>query len=87
MKTTFRLISLSLLFIGTAALVQAQIPAVTHNTWTSGAPLPTPVVFATSAVLENQIYVVGGENAGNTIVADVQVYNPAAKTWRRSYRP
>jgi N-acetylneuraminic acid mutarotase len=81
MKTTFRLISLSLLFIGTVALVQAQIPAVTHNTWTSGAPLPTPVVFATSAVLENQIYVVGGENAGNTIVADVQVYNPAAKTW------
>lgn len=80
MKTAFRLLLAAFVFIGTASLVKAQAPAVTHNTWTSGTPLPTPVVFATSAVLENEIYVVGG--TGSTgIVSDVQVYNPVAKTW------
>ena len=80
MKTTFRSILVSLLLIGTTSLVNAQSPAVTHNTWSSGTPLPTPVAFATSAVLKNEIYVVGGtESTG--IVSDVQVYNLVAKTW------
>ncbi len=69
-----------LLFVATASLVGAQIPAVTHNTWTSGTPLPTPVAFSTAAVLKNEIYVVGGNN-GTGNVADVQIYNPVAKTW------
>lgn len=85
MKTAFRLLLLSLLFVGTASLVTAQSPEVTHNTWTSGAPLPTPVTFATAALLKDEIYVIGGnlgpgEN-GNGFVADVQIYNPATNTW------
>lgn len=58
----------------------AQAPAVNHNTWTSGAPLPTPVAFATGAVLKNEIYVVGGNN-GTANVDDVQIYNPVTNTW------
>jgi N-acetylneuraminic acid mutarotase len=79
MKTAFRLMW-AMLLLTAASLVNAQSPEVTHNTWTSGTPLPTPVVFATSAVLENEIYVVGG-NDSTGIVSDVQVYNPVAKTW------
>jgi N-acetylneuraminic acid mutarotase len=71
----------ALVFLGTASLAKAQTPDVTHNTWTSGAPMPTAVTFATAAVLKDEIYVVGGENADNTVVADTQIYNPATNTW------
>jgi N-acetylneuraminic acid mutarotase len=81
MQNTFRLLLVSLLFIGTASLMNAQTPAVTHNTWTSGTTLPTAVTFATAAVLKDEIYVVGGENADNTIIADTQIYNPATNAW------
>lgn len=80
MRTAFRLTLASLLFIGTASLATAQTPEITHNVWTTGTPIPTPVAFATSAVLENEIYVVGGTDSAG-IVSDVQVYNPVAKTW------
>ena len=56
------------------------LPAVTHNTWTSGAALPTPVCCAAAAVLKNEIYLVGG-NSATEQVADVQIYNPATNTW------
>lgn len=57
-----------------------QIPAVTHNKWTSGKPMPAPLAFSTAAVLKNEIYVVGGNN-GTVNVADVQIYNPVANSW------
>ena len=80
MKTAFRLMLAPLLFIGTSSLVKAQSPEVTHNTWTSGVPLPTAVAAAASAVLKDEIYVVGGGN-GTEAVADVQIYNPATNAW------
>ncbi|MFZ0685303.1 MAG: kelch repeat-containing protein [Terriglobales bacterium] len=82
MKTTFRLLLLPFLLIGAAALLQAQTPAVNHNTWTSGAAMPTPVVEpGGAAVLKNEIYVVGGMNSEGAIVADTQIYNPATNSW------
>ena len=66
MKTASRLLLVSLLFVGAASFAQEQAPAVTHNTWTSGTPLPTPVAFSTAAVLKNEIYVVGGGNGTGT---------------------
>ena len=56
-------------------------PAVTHNTWTSGAPMPTAVVFATAAVLKGNVYVVGGVNPNFTAHADTQIYNPTTNMW------
>jgi N-acetylneuraminic acid mutarotase len=70
----------SLLVIGTASLGKAQSPAVTHNTWTSGAPMPTPLAFSTAAVLKSEVYVVGGNNGGEE-AADVQIYNPVTNAW------
>jgi len=81
MKTAFRLVLLSLLFIVMASLMNAQSPEVTHNTWTSGAALPTAVWGPTAGVVKNEIYVVGGQNADGATIADVQVYNPATDTW------
>ncbi len=80
MKTASRWMVASLLFVGAASLVKAQNPAVTHNTWTSGAAMPTPLAFTTAAVLKNEIYVVGGNN-GTGQVADVQIYNPVTNAW------
>lgn len=57
-----------------------QSPAINHNTWTSGVPMPTPLAFSTAAVLKNEIYVVGGNN-GTANVDDVQIYNPVTNTW------
>ncbi len=57
-----------------------QVPAVTHNTWTSGASMPAALVSTTAAVLQEQIYVVGGYN-GSAVVADTQVFNPTTNVW------
>ncbi len=80
MKTKLQFVMASLLLVGTPALGNAQSPEVTHNTWTSGAPTPTPLAFSTAAVLKNEIYVVGGYN--DTAETDnVQIYNPVTNTW------
>jgi len=77
------MLSLFTLFAVTGMPLLAQTGAtatVTHNTWTSGTPLPTPVLSAASAVLKNEIYLIGG-NTATEEVTDVQIYNPATKTW------
>jgi len=55
---------------------------VVHNTWTSGAAVPTAVAFPAVAVLKGQIYVVGGGTTfGGGPVSDTQIYNPSTNTW------
>ena len=80
MKTTLRLMLVALLSVGVASFAQEQAPAVNHNTWTSGAPMPVSLAFSTAALLKNEIYVVGGNN-GTANVADVQIYNPVTNAW------
>jgi N-acetylneuraminic acid mutarotase len=88
MRSIFTTGVLVIVFVAAALPAAAQtepVPAVTHNTWTSGAPMPAPVAFAGAAVLKDEIYVIGG-NLGpgvnsNGFVADVQIYNPATNTW------
>lgn len=63
-----------------ASVALAQTPAVVHNTWTSGAAMPTATVAPVAAVLLGQIYVVGGGVDG-AIVADVNIYNPTTDSW------
>jgi N-acetylneuraminic acid mutarotase len=81
MKTAFRLLLVSLLFLGTASLVEAQSPEVTHNTWTSGAPMPTAVNWPSVGVIGSKIYVVSGYAGGAPAITNNQVYNPVANTW------
>ncbi len=64
-----------------AAAQTSTAPAVVHNTWTTGTPMPSPIAWSTAAVLKNQIYVVGGINSANETTADVEIYNPATDTW------
>ena len=43
MKTSSLLVMVLLLSFGAASVAVAQTPAVAHNRWTSGAPMPTAV--------------------------------------------
>jgi len=70
----------TILFVGAAALVKAQIPAVTHNTWTSGAPMITPRVGAAFGVIKGKVYVVSGATT-SAIVTNNEIYNVAKNTW------
>lgn len=81
MKTTsFLLMGVLLLSVGAASLAVAQTATVTHNTWSTDAPMPIALAGSVAAVLKGQIYVVGGFN-GSAIVADTQVFNPATNVW------
>jgi uncharacterized repeat protein (TIGR03803 family) len=67
---------------GTTKLTSAQ-KFIVHNSWGHGKVIPTPVAFATAAVLNQKIYLVGGY-PGTTYsgpVGNNQIYNPAANTW------
>src|SRR5215831_1210631 len=78
MKTISLLAVIALLSAGMASVAVAQI---VHNTWTAGAPMPTAVWNPAAAVLNGQIYVVGGINNDNTIISDTQIYNPSTDSW------
>ena len=78
---TIALVGVSLPAAAQGDLVNRETPEVNHNTWTTGAVMPTAVLEATAAAVKNDIYVVGGENSSQSIVADVQIYNPGANTW------
>src|SRR5450755_3579597 len=58
-----------------------QVPAITHNTWTSGLAMPTPVYYPATGAITNDIYIVGGGVTGTTYTADTQIYNAATNTW------
>jgi N-acetylneuraminic acid mutarotase len=50
------------------------------NSWTLGAPIPTPRQMLAAASDGKLMYAVGGTN-GNADLATVEAYDPAAKTW------
>jgi N-acetylneuraminic acid mutarotase len=49
------------------------------NSWTSKAPIPVKLHFASAVVLNGKLYVVGGETEVGSEAA--QVYDPASNTW------
>lgn len=82
MKAICGLMLGTLLFVGVASFAQEEATAVMHNTWTSGALMPTPVwAPGGAAVLKGEIYVVGGINSSPAIIADTQIYNVATNAW------
>ena len=59
--------------------VEAYDPS--NNMWTSKADLSAPRGFFSAAVVNDKIYVIGGDNdSGNTIMT-VEEYNPATNSW------
>ena len=55
--------------------------ATTESFWTTGAPMPTPRTEVTAAVLEGEIYVIGGFDEFGQVTDIVEVYNIANNTW------
>ena len=80
MKTAFRLLLLSLLFVGTVSLVKAQTPEVTHNTWTTGASMPTARMTAAAIAVGTNIHVIDGYTPGG-FTGVHEIYNTKKNTW------
>jgi hypothetical protein len=52
------------------------------NTWSSRTPMPTARSGIAAAVVNNELWVFGGEDLGG-LHGQVEVYNPLSNTWRR----
>ncbi len=52
---------------------------IVHNSWAAGTAMPIAAVAACSAVLNGQVYVVGGYNSSAQTA--VQIYNPTTNKW------
>jgi N-acetylneuraminic acid mutarotase len=69
----------------------AQITTSTNSTtesfWTAGVPMPTPRTEVTAAVLEDDIYVIGGFDEFGQVTDIVEVYNIANNTWGNAAAP
>ena len=66
----------------TVATVQVYDTAA--NTWRLTTPLPVPVNHAMPAVVNEKLYLIGGQtDAGAAYVNVVQVYDPATQQWQR----
>lgn len=86
MKTRMLLMVVLLLSAGIASVAVAQNPAVAHDTWTSGAPMPYAARAGAAVVVGNQIVLLCGFADLNGIeveVANTLVYNPASNTWSK----
>jgi len=53
-----------------------------QGTWVTVTSILTPVARSASAVLNGELYVVGGEYSSGQYTDAVQVYNPVSNTWR-----
>jgi len=57
-------------------------PAVVHNTWSSGAPMPTAIAFGVAGTIGKDIYVVGGSPVYPYQFTGLnQIYSTKTKTW------
>src|SRR5690606_23627642 len=50
--------------------------------WVEVAPMPTPRAFPAVAVLNGQIYVMGGLSANGGVLGTVERYDPPSNTWQ-----
>src|SRR5271167_3732626 len=83
----FSVLTLFMLMAGAAPALQAQTdsagepaPAVTHNTWTSGAAMPTARMSAAAVVSGTDIHVIDGYNPGGFTGAN-EIYNTKKNIW------
>jgi N-acetylneuraminic acid mutarotase len=65
----------------------ASTDATIESFWTTGAPMPTPRTEVTAAVLDGNIYVIGGFDEFGQVTDIVEVYNIANNTWSNAVAP
>jgi hypothetical protein len=53
---------------------------IVHNSWSSGAAMPTALMGAAAGAIGSEIYVVGGYTLSGA-VGNNQIYNPEKNTW------
>jgi N-acetylneuraminic acid mutarotase len=53
----------------------------TEPFWTKGAPMPTPRTEVTAAILEDNIYIIGGFDESGQVTDIVEAYNVKNNTW------
>ena len=51
------------------------------NTWTTGANMPTARSSASTGVINDKLYVIGGGNGNNNPLSTLEIYDPATNTW------
>ena len=72
-------------FIGISNATYVYDPAT--DSWSTMSPIPVPVAYYASAVINNKIYIIGGgtENTGlNNATNIVQIFNPSTNEWTES---
>jgi N-acetylneuraminic acid mutarotase len=65
----------------------ATTTTTAESFWTDGAPMPTPRTEVTAAVLDDEIYVIGGFYEFGQVTDIVEVYNIANNTWSKAAAP
>ena len=83
----FLLVIVFFVFPITMAQTTTTTPTTPESFWTAGAPMPTPRTEVTAAVLEDDIYVIGGFDESGQVTDIVEVYNIANNTWSRTAAP
>ena len=72
-------------FIGISNATYVYDPAA--DSWSTMAPIPVPVAYYASAVINNKIYIIGG-GTGNTGLNNatnlVQIFDPSTNQWTES---
>jgi hypothetical protein len=58
-------------------------PTITHNTWSSGAAMPTARMGGGYGVVGGNIYVAGGVNSAGVFVAETDIYHTTTNTWTK----
>jgi N-acetylneuraminic acid mutarotase len=78
---------LIIVFVLPISMAQRTTTATTESFWTAGAPMPTPRTEVTAAVLDDDIYVIGGFDELGQATDIVEVYNIENNTWSKTAAP
>ena len=73
--------TLTLLFAALILALILHVPTSAQAVWVEVAPLPTPRAFPAVAVLNGQIFVIGGRDANGEPLDVVERYDPGSNTW------
>jgi N-acetylneuraminic acid mutarotase len=82
MKRAILFVMVLLLSLSVSSAV-AQNSDISHDTWSSGKPMPKAISGAAAAVLGKRIILVAGWLSDGTAIADTYIYNPDANTWSK----
>ena len=55
--------------------------SISKSPWTMGASMPSPAVSASSVLLGNKIYIIGGDDKYDRVTDLVQIYDPNTDSW------